>query len=99
MSGQKGFGDEEQRLKKLERKKPSLELSAPQYHGKTSSTAGEPLPARAQIQPVAKDRRAHLFKMLVLQQLHNLSDGELDSKSMINPLLRGLWAGGQCIHS
>jgi IS5 family transposase len=78
--GQRGFWDEEQRIQKLQDKKPVLVLLSAQipwntflplldrgYSQERKSNAG-----RKRIDPLI------LFKMLVLQQLFNLSDEELE---------------------
>jgi len=78
--GQQGFWDEEQRIKKLQDKKPVLALLSTQipwntfqppiehgYSQERKSNTG-----RKRIDPLI------LFKMLVLQQLFNLSDEELE---------------------
>ena len=78
--GQRGFWDEEQRIQKLQDKKPVLVLLSARipwdtflplldrgYSQERKSNAG-----RKRIDPLI------LFKMLVLQQLFNLSDEELE---------------------
>lgn len=78
--GQRGFWDEEQRIHKLHQKKPTLTalsevvpwdsfrpLLEQGYSAERKSNAG-----RKRIDPII------LFRMLVLQQLFNLSDEELE---------------------
>lgn len=78
--GQRGFWDEEERIEKLRRKKPVLTILSESipwesfrslleqgYSHERKSNAG-----RKRIDPLI------LFKMLVLQQLFNLSDEELE---------------------
>ena len=78
--GQRGFWDEQERIAKLQEKKPALRLLAETipwesfrslldrgYAQERKSQAG-----RKRIDPLV------LFKMLVLQQLFNLSDEELE---------------------
>ncbi len=78
--GQRGFWDEQQRIASLQEKQPTLRLLADSipwesfrslldrgYEQERKSQAG-----RKRIDPLV------LFKMLVLQQLFNLSDEELE---------------------
>jgi IS5 family transposase len=78
--GQRGFWDEQERIARLKEKKPALRLLAETipwesfrslldigYAQERKSQAG-----RKRIDPLV------LFKMLVLQQLFNLSDEELE---------------------
>ena len=78
--GQRGFWDEQQRIARLQEKKPTLRLLADSipwesfrplldkgYEQERKSHAG-----RKRIDPLI------LFKMLVLQQLFNLSDEDLE---------------------
>jgi IS5 family transposase len=100
--GQRGFWDEHQRVSKLQGKKPVLKrlsesipwesfrpLLDQRYALERKSNAG-----RKRINPLI------LFKMLVLQQLFNISDEELefqvndrrsDSSDLVNSRSKHLW--------
>lgn len=78
--GQKEFWDEEERLKKLERKKPSLERLSTAIPWEDFRPLLESVFQQERKSPAGRKRIdvIIMFKMLVLQQLHNLSDGELE---------------------
>lgn len=80
MVGQKGFWDEEARLKKLGRKKPALEhLAATIPWGKFRPLLESAF--QKERKSAAGRKRIDvlvMFKMLVLQQLFNLSDEDLE---------------------
>ena len=80
MVGQKGFGDEDDRLKKLERKKPSLERLCTLIPWEDFRPWLESIFPQEHKSPAARKRIGVIimFKMLVLQQLHHLSDEELE---------------------
>ena len=80
MVGKKGFWDEEERLKKLERKKPSLERLSTVIPWEDFRPLLESVFQQERKSPAGRKRIdvIIMFKMLVLQQLHNLSDEELE---------------------
>ena len=78
--GQYGFWDQEERLKKLGRKKPTLERLAASIPWETFRPLLESAFRKERKSPAGRKRIDVLimFKMLVLQQLFNLSDEELE---------------------
>lgn len=80
MMGRKGFGDEEERLTKLGRKKPALERLAATIPWEKFRPLLESAFQQERKSPAGRRRIdvIIMFKMLVLQQLFNLSDEELE---------------------
>ena len=79
MVGQKGFWDEDERLKKLERKKPSLERLSTAIPWEDFRPLLESIFPQERKSPAGRKRIdvIILFKMLVLQQLHNLTSRDI----------------------
>lgn len=82
MVGQKGFWDEDERLKKLGRKKPTLEYLAAIIPWERFRPLLGSVFQKERKSPAGRKRIDVLvmFKMLVLQQLFNLSDESWSSK-------------------
>ena len=80
MVGQQGFWDEAERLAKLTRKKPSLERLKAAIPWEEFRPLLERAFAKERKSPAGRKRIdvIVMFKMLVLQQLHNLSDAEVE---------------------
>ena len=80
MVGQKGFGDEDEMLKKLEGKKPSPERLGTLIPWQGFRPLLENISPQERKSPAGRKRIDVIvrFKTLMLQQLHNLSDGELE---------------------
>ena len=78
--GQQGFWDEEERLKKLGRKKPTLERLCASIPWEKFRPLLEGAFQKERKSPAGRKRIdvIIMFKMLVLQQLFNLSDEELE---------------------
>ena len=78
--GQQGFWDEEERLKKLGRKKPTLERLCASIPWEKFRPLLESAFQKERKSPAGRKRIdvIIMFKMLVLQQLFNLSDEELE---------------------
>ena len=80
MVGQQGFWDEAERLAKLTRKKPSLERLKAAIPWEEFRPLLERAFAKERQSPAGRKRIdvIVMFKMLVLQQLYNLSDAEVE---------------------
>jgi hypothetical protein len=77
---QRGFWDEQERISKLQAKKPILKVLAQKVPWETFSPLLEQAYDSERKSPAGRKRinPLMLFKMLILQQLFNLSDSELE---------------------
>ena len=91
MVGQKGFWTEAKRLTKLGRKKPTLERLAVAIPWEQFRPLLESAFKKEHKSPADRERVdvIVMFKMLVLQQLFNLSDEELEFENEVIAALLG----------